>query len=150
MCTAAEPTLSTREIEVLFHVAQGKTNVEVAESLYLSPLTVKSHLARIVRKLGLEDTELGGNRNVLIREAVRRGHTMPRPRRPLDDLTARELQVAALAAEGLSNAEIGRRIYLSEDTIKTHLRRVYRKLDIKRRPQLVQLFPAAQPASLSA
>ena len=48
-------SLSDREIEVLRQVADGRSNRDVAESLGLSSLTVKSHLARIARKLGTGD-----------------------------------------------------------------------------------------------
>jgi DNA-binding NarL/FixJ family response regulator len=48
-------TLSEREIEVLSHVADGLSNKDVGEALGLSALTVKSHLARIARKLGTGD-----------------------------------------------------------------------------------------------
>lgn len=47
--------LTAREIEVIELVSQGCTNKEVAERLELSPLTVKSHLGRIARKLGVGD-----------------------------------------------------------------------------------------------
>ncbi len=47
--------LSAREIEVLQHVANGRSNKEIGVSLGLSALTVKSHLARIARKLGTGD-----------------------------------------------------------------------------------------------
>ncbi len=47
--------LSGREIEVLRLVADGKSNKEIGEELGLSALTVKSHLARIARKLGTGD-----------------------------------------------------------------------------------------------
>jgi DNA-binding NarL/FixJ family response regulator len=47
--------LSQREIEVLGLVAEGRSNAEVGEALGLSGLTVKSHLARIARKLGTGD-----------------------------------------------------------------------------------------------
>jgi DNA-binding NarL/FixJ family response regulator len=47
--------LSAREIEVLRLVADGKSNKEIGELLSLSALTVKSHLARIARKLGTGD-----------------------------------------------------------------------------------------------
>ena len=47
--------LSAREIEVLSFVSHGKSNKEVGEELGLSALTVKSHLARIARKLGTGD-----------------------------------------------------------------------------------------------
>ena len=57
------------------------------------------------------------------------------PRRG-DQLTAQELQIAQLAAEGLSNREIGRRLYLSHRTISTHLYRVFPKLGITSRVEL--------------
>lgn len=52
---AAPDDLSVREIEVLQHVASGRSNKEIGELLGLSALTVKSHLARIGRKLGTGD-----------------------------------------------------------------------------------------------
>ena len=53
-----------------------------------------------------------------------------------DQLTAQELQIAQLAAEGLSNREIGQRLYLSHRTISTHLYRIYPKLGISARGEL--------------
>ncbi|WP_460445086.1 response regulator transcription factor [Angustibacter aerolatus] len=47
--------LSTREVEVLQHVANGRSNKEIGAALGLSALTVKSHLARIARKVGTGD-----------------------------------------------------------------------------------------------
>src|SRR5439155_3021744 len=55
-----------------------------------------------------------------------------------DQLTAQELQVAHLAAQGLSNREIGQQLYLSHRTIATHLYRIYPKLGIAARNELVQ------------
>jgi DNA-binding NarL/FixJ family response regulator len=60
-----------------------------------------------------------------------------------DQLTAQELQIAQLAAEGLSNREIGQRLYLSHRTISTHLYRVFPKLGITSRAELsAALAPA--------
>jgi DNA-binding NarL/FixJ family response regulator len=65
----------------------------------------------------------------------------PRPRTPRPttspELTERELQVLQGMAAGMSNAQIGRKLYLSEDTIKTHARRLYRKLAVGDRAQAV-------------
>jgi DNA-binding NarL/FixJ family response regulator len=47
--------LSPRELEVLGLVARGHTNREIADSLYLSPLTVKTHVSRILTKLRARD-----------------------------------------------------------------------------------------------
>jgi DNA-binding NarL/FixJ family response regulator len=52
--TGAE-ALSGREVEVLQLVSDGRSNKEIGEALGLSALTVKSHLARIARKLGTGD-----------------------------------------------------------------------------------------------
>lgn len=54
-------------------------------------------------------------------------------------LTEREQQVLEGMAQGRTNAEIGRELYLSEDTIKTHARRLFRKLDAGDRAQAVAL-----------
>jgi DNA-binding CsgD family transcriptional regulator len=53
-----------------------------------------------------------------------------------DELTAQELQIAQLAAEGLSNREIGQRLYLSHRTVSTHLYRIFPKLGITSRAEL--------------
>lgn len=49
-----ELDLSKRELEVLSHLMQGRTNQEIAEALFLSPNTVKTHLSNIYRKLDVE------------------------------------------------------------------------------------------------
>jgi DNA-binding CsgD family transcriptional regulator/SAM-dependent methyltransferase len=53
-----------------------------------------------------------------------------------DELTAQELQIAQLAAEGLSNREIGQKLFVSPRTVSTHLYRIYPKLGISARSQL--------------
>ena len=60
------------------------------------------------------------------------------PRTPdaRDRLTAQELQIAQLAAEGLSNREIGERLFLSHRTIGSHLYRIFPKLEITSRIDL--------------
>jgi DNA-binding NarL/FixJ family response regulator len=58
------------------------------------------------------------------------------PRRRVD-LTERELQVLCGMADGKSNAEIGRELYVSEDTVKTHARRLFRKLGARDRAHAV-------------
>jgi ATP/maltotriose-dependent transcriptional regulator MalT len=47
--------LTNREAEILLSIAQGKTNKQIAEDLCVSPLTVKTHLQRFYRKLGVEN-----------------------------------------------------------------------------------------------
>ena len=52
--TTIEIALSDRELEVLNHIAEGRTNPEIAEVLFLSPNTIKTHVSNIYRKLDVE------------------------------------------------------------------------------------------------
>jgi DNA-binding NarL/FixJ family response regulator len=51
----------------------------------------------------------------------------------------RTIQALALAAEGLTNGEIGEKLHVTEDTVKAHLRRIYRKLDARDRAHAVHI-----------
>lgn len=53
-------------------------------------------------------------------------------------LTARELETLGLIAQGLSNREIGEKLFVSENTIKTHSSRIFDKMQVSRRVQAVQ------------
>jgi DNA-binding CsgD family transcriptional regulator len=65
-----------------------------------------------------------------------------RPRAAWYDLSPQELQIAQLAAAGLSNREIGQRLYLSHRTVASHLYRTYPKLGVSSRSQLNAALPA--------
>lgn len=52
-------------------------------------------------------------------------------------ISERELEVLQLISEGLSNLEIGEKLFISESTIKTHVSNLFVKLDVKRRTQAV-------------
>ena len=54
-----------------------------------------------------------------------------------EGLTSREVEVVRALAEGLSNAEIAGHFFLSEATVKTHVRRILTKLDLRDRVQVV-------------
>ena len=67
-------------------------------------------------------------------------------RRPADSwyqLTAQETQIAKLVAEGQSNREIGRRLYVSHRTVASHLYRMFPKLGVSSRSQLARIAAAA-------
>ena len=53
-------------------------------------------------------------------------------------LTQREHEILGLIAEGLSNREIGERLFVSENTVKTHSSRLFEKMSVSRRTQAVQ------------
>ena len=61
------PVLTSREREVLVFLADGSSAPQIAEKLYLSPATVKTHLANLYGKLGVSD------RAAAVAEAMRRG-----------------------------------------------------------------------------
>ena len=63
-----------------------------------------------------------------------------------DELTAQELQIAQLAADGLSNREIGQRLFVSHRTVGTHLYRIFPKLGITRRNELEAALAPLQAA----
>ena len=67
-----------------------------------------------------------------------------RPRIPgaRDQLSPQELQIAQMAADGLTNREIGEKLYLSHRTIGSHLYRIFPKLDITSRAQLASRLDA--------
>lgn len=54
-------------------------------------------------------------------------------------LSKRELEVLQLMAEGLSNTEIADRLFVSLNTIKTHVSKLFEKMDVKRRTQAIEM-----------
>ena len=58
-------------------------------------------------------------------------------------LTPRELEILGLIADGLSNREIAEKIFVSENTVKTHSSRLFDKLGARRRTQAVQIGKAS-------
>jgi DNA-binding CsgD family transcriptional regulator len=62
-------------------------------------------------------------------------------------LTRQELKVIMLIASGFRNAEIGKKLFISENTVKTHINRLFKKINVKNRLQAA-LWAAKHLASL--
>ena len=90
--------------------------------------------------LGLRLT--GRRQRVVVREVqVPVGEPFVADEKKRDDLgiTRREMEILALVAQGMSNREIAGKLYVSENTVKTHCSRAFDKLGARRRTQAVQL-----------
>lgn len=85
------------------------------------------------------------SREVRVEVPVTRGEPFVRDRAKVEELglTPRELDILEAMAAGLSNREIADRLFVSENTVKTHAVRVFSKLSAKRRTQAVQLAKEA-------
>jgi DNA-binding NarL/FixJ family response regulator len=77
----------------------------------------------------------------ITKQVIRKFARIPRaaPPKGLAELTEREHEILKLIAAGLSNAEIGRELYISETTVKTHVTHVLQKLGLRDRVQAVVL-----------
>jgi DNA-binding NarL/FixJ family response regulator len=75
----------------------------------------------------------------LIQEFARRPDPPAAPAAPLGTLTQREREVLTLVGAGLSNAEVAARLFISEATVKTHVKRILMKLGLRDRIQAVVL-----------
>ncbi|MFI5934059.1 LuxR C-terminal-related transcriptional regulator [Actinoplanes sp. NPDC051494] len=71
------------------------------------------------------------------------GETRRKPMDALAELTPQEQQIARLTAEGLSNREIGARLFLSPRTISTHLYRIYPKVHVSSRTELARIITSS-------
>ncbi len=90
--------------------------------------------------LGLKLT--GRQQRMVVKEVpVPAGEAFIADKRKREDLgiTRRELEILELIAQGMSNREIAEKLYVSENTVKTHSSRVFDKLGARRRTQAVQM-----------
>lgn len=104
--------------------------VEAGATGYLLKDTPRHQLAEAVRSAARGETVLAPPVAAKLVGRMRSGSATP-------VLTKRQSQVLGLVAEGLTNAEIGRRLYIGESTVKTHLLEVFAKLDVDDRTRAV-------------
>ena len=103
--------------------------VEAGASGYLLKDASRADLANAIRAANRGDTVLAPSVA---------GRLVNRVRRPAtQSLSVREVEVLALVAKGLTNADIGRKVHISEATVKTHLLRTFGKLDVSDRTAAV-------------
>jgi DNA-binding NarL/FixJ family response regulator len=95
-------------------------------------------LISAVRTIAAGDALLSPSVTKMVIRHFTRLHRDPPPP-AIATLTARELDVLELLAGGLSNAEIGRALFISETTVKTHVTRVLQKLELRDRAQAIVL-----------
>jgi DNA-binding NarL/FixJ family response regulator len=131
---AQRATLASPTTAVVLYTAYGDSAVLMdALDAGARGLVLKdSPLPDLVRAL---ETVLTGGTYVdpVLAGSFARGHRES----DLPDLTRRERDVLRLLADGLSNEEIGRRLFLSPETVRTHVRKAMRKLDANTRTQAV-------------
>ncbi|PWU57651.1 LuxR family transcriptional regulator, partial [Micromonospora globispora] len=108
--------------------------------------------------LSSEIRTLAGRARVTLEERAPAGAPVPAPRSPrpaapaaepavdeLAVLTAREREVLAAVAEGLTNKEIGQRLFISERTIGVHVSHIFDKLQVRTRVQASAIFLRNRP-----
>lgn len=118
------------------YVAQAIT---AGASGFLVKDTEPVDLIRAVRVAAAGDALLSPGVTKRLLERVAGGLRPAPPTTALDALTEREREVLALVGQGLSNGEIGERLFLSPLTAKTHVSRIMQKLDARDRVHLVVL-----------
>ncbi|QHK20979.1 response regulator [Pseudarthrobacter psychrotolerans] len=116
--------------------------LQAGASAFLLKDVAPSELISAVRVVASGDAVVAPRVTQRLLETYVRGAAMRAPsavsRDPLlEDLTPRETEMLEAMAEGLSNAEIAHRYFLSEATVKTHVRRILTKLHLRDRVQAV-------------
>jgi DNA-binding NarL/FixJ family response regulator len=138
---AADPTLATVRVVVLTTFELDEYVFEAMRagaSGFLVKHTEPAELVRAVRVVAEGEALLSPSvTRRLVSEFAARTKRPSGPSAALAELTAREREVMALVAEGLTNAEIGERLFMSPATARTHVSRILTKLGARDRTQLV-------------
>lgn len=103
---------------------------------YLTKNVTKGELLQAVTAIGGGSAYIQPEIATSVLKALRRGTATPEPALG-QDLSARERDVLRLAVRGEKNQDIARNLELSASTVKTHVRALYRKLEVTDRTQLI-------------
>ncbi len=91
----------------------------------------------VVKEVVVKEIEVN---EVAVMREVPAGPFIPNKKKREDlSITSREMEILELIAQGISNREIAEKLFVSENTVKTHSSRVFDKLGARRRTQAVQL-----------
>ncbi len=138
---AADPVLAEVRVVVLTTFELDEYVFEAMRagaSGFLVKHTEPAELVRAVRVVAEGDALLSPSvTRRLVSEFAARTKQPAGPSAALAELTSREREVMALVAEGLTNAEIGERLFMSPATARTHVSRILTKLGARDRTQLV-------------
>jgi DNA-binding NarL/FixJ family response regulator len=103
-----------------------------------------SDLVTAVRTVARGQSLLDPSATTRVMARLRGAEQPPDEPDALPDLTAREREILALIGEGLTNRQIGQRLYLAEKTVKNHISRLLAKLGVERRVQAAVIATQAQ------
>ncbi len=97
-------------------------------------------LVEAIEKVAKGETLLDPNVTNKVFNYVKNNYSIDETSMALDSLTKQELKVLELVAEGKTNKEIGKELYLSERTVRNYLSRVMKKLDLSNRAQAAAFY----------
>ncbi|MEU8459195.1 MULTISPECIES: response regulator transcription factor [Streptomyces] len=103
-----------------------------------------SDLVSAVRTVAAGQSLLDANATARLLARLRGGQEQEEEAEALPGLTPREREILALIGEGLTNRQIGQRLYLAEKTVKNHISRLLAKLGVERRVQAAVIATQAQ------
>lgn len=127
--------LTTTELAVVRLTSLGKSNAEIGQELDVTEDTVKAHLRRIGNRTGHRERE------AIVAAALEEGLLElcpPDPAAPPPLVTGRRFQVLNLLAAGLNTAAITSKLYITEDTLKTHVRKLFKTFEVHNRAHLIR------------